>query len=106
MESVVKNEVRDFTREFLKRFCTSLEEKKEGDKSLFFCKNKLLGAIVPLDEEKLAVTVYGYKLSDPLLKEFPEALKEKFGNRVLEQGVKMSGALNENFYYAYNWLRI
>ncbi|NPB08544.1 MAG: hypothetical protein GXN96_06410 [Aquificae bacterium] len=106
MESAVRNEVREFLREFLKKYCERLEEKEEGEKLLFFCQNRLIGAVIPLDEEKLAVTVYGYKLSDPLLREFPKALREKFGERLIEQGVKMSGALNENFYYAYNWLKL
>jgi len=98
--------VADFTREFLKKFCSSLEEKKEGNKYLFFCKSYLLGSTVKLDESKVATTVYAPKKSDPIIVEFREALKREFNGEVLEQEVKMSGALNENFYYLYTWIKL
>lgn len=99
-------EVVEFTKGFLQKYCTKLEEKKENDKHLFFCRNYLLGAVIKIDENKVAATVYAPKMGDRLIKEFREEIMNRFKEDVLEQDVKMSGALNENFYYQYNWMRL
>ncbi|WP_461829245.1 hypothetical protein [Aquifex sp.] len=98
--------VAEFTREFLKEHCSRLEEKREGDKYLFFCGNYLIGSTVKIDEDKVATTVYAPKMGDPIIKAFREAVRKEFNGEVLEQDVKMSGALNENFYYLYNWIKL
>lgn len=99
-------EVAQFTKEYLKNYCPKLEEKKEHNKYLFFCGNYLLGSTVLLDEEKIATTVYSGKAGDPIIRNFLHKIKEKYNGKVIEQGVKMSGALNENFYYGYNWISL
>ena len=99
-------EVAEFTRAFLKKYCSRLEEIREGDKYLFFCGNYLMGSTVKIDEDKVATTVYAPKMGDPIIKDFRSEVKRRFNGEVLEQDVKMSGALNENFYYLYNWIKL
>ena len=98
--------VAEFTREFLKKHCARLEEKKEGEKYLFFCGNYLLGSTVRIDEDKVATTVYSPKMGDTIIRKFREAVRKEFDGEILEQDVKMSGALNENFYYLYTWIKL
>jgi len=99
-------EVAKFTEDYLKKYCSGLEKKRENTKFLFFCHNYLIGSVVLLGDEKLAATVYSPKIGDEILRNFLKQIKEKFNGKVIEQGIKMSGALNENFYYAYNWISL
>ncbi|GAB6065964.1 hypothetical protein JCM9492_10560 [Aquifex pyrophilus] len=99
-------EVAKFTEDYLKNYCTKLEKKEENNKFLFFCHNYLIGSVVLLDDEKVATTVYSSKIGDEILRNFLKKVKERFNGEVIEQGIKMSGVLNENFYYAYNWISL
>ncbi|RUM31451.1 MAG: hypothetical protein DSY42_02705 [Aquifex sp.] len=100
------NKVAKLTEEYLKNYCSNLETKRENNKYLFFCGNYLIGSTVLIDEEKIATTVYSAKMNDQILKNFLNKIKGELGNDVLEQGIRTSGALNENFYYAYNWIKL
>jgi len=98
--------VAKFTEEYLKPYCKKLEVKKELNKYLFFCGNYLLGSTVQIDENRVATTVYSAMAGDKILREFLKAVKEKFNGKVKEQGINMSHALDEEFYYAYNHIEV
>ncbi len=88
-------------KETLSQTCPNLEEETKDDKYLLFCNNELVGSLVKLDEDKLALTVYAPKISDPLHKNFLEKAKETFKNDLLNSGTKLSTGIEGNFYYTF-----
>ena len=87
--------------ELLKGRCSGLAKEVEGDKTLFFCENELVGSVAKIGEETLAGTVYSYSIGDSIHKEFLKAAREEFGDSIEEEGTKLSSGVDQNFYYTY-----
>ncbi|WP_457601208.1 hypothetical protein [Hydrogenivirga sp.] len=91
----------ELLRKVLKSRCKELVEEEKDRRHLFFCENELVGSVVRIDEDTLAVTVYSPKMSDPLHKEFVSVAEETFGEDITESGTKLSSGIDQNFYYTY-----
>jgi hypothetical protein len=97
----VKERAKELVEELLKERCDRLSAEEKDRKVLFFCGDELVGSVIPLDEGKLALTVYSPKLSDSVHREFLAKSKEVFGNKLIEGATKLSSGVEQNFYYTY-----
>jgi len=96
----VSDRLEELVEETVKGRCEDLQREEKDGKVLFFCKEELIGSVVPM-EGFVAGTVYSEKFSDPIHKEFLSKVKERFKEKVKEAGTKLSGGIDQNFYYTY-----
>jgi len=87
--------------EILRERCESLEKEKREDRTLFFCRDELVGSTAPINEETLAVTVYTKSLGDSIHKKLVEKGKELFNGDIKREGTKLSSGVEGNFYYTF-----
>ncbi|RLJ71164.1 hypothetical protein BCF55_1462 [Hydrogenivirga caldilitoris] len=96
-----RERAKELLGELLEKACQGLEQEEKDSKSLFFCRGELVGSVVQLGEDRLAVSVYSQKIDDPIHKEFLNRVKETFEGQILEHGTKLSSGVEQNFYYTY-----
>lgn len=96
----MSNRLEKLVEETIRERCEDLQREEKDGKVLFFCKEELVGSVVPM-EGLVAGTVYSEKFSDPVHKEFIAKVKEEFKEKVQESGTKLSGGVDQNFYYTY-----